>query len=440
MAADITDRASKSPVAAVAVLYYDDMDDIDENDRTHFIDNLRATLVATLIVQHAINETAATSYPHFDSLPLSLFVLLSKTVVPGLFFLISGYASSITRITESSGYYGGGRSDAEFIWRKTIRLLLPALVYGGIGHVVLWMVLTKSLPSTFFDGGPLAWSFSRLEGPIAYLAFLYLMDMAYVSLFPARRGASPLPSEKRRSQPRSFETLVKSKRDWYTAVLAAVLLLSIWTFLVAASGRTDQPTFTFPISFAAYDPISPVAPFQYIFAYMAGARLYKWQNHILIPYNYAVPAFALSLVTSLGTFILAHEYSPSLQKLLDLNTPSAIHPSFVDGGFNLHTLFYAVWTTCSFVAISLTLVSIFAHSGWTRRDWGVVTKHCYLPVWLHMLPIAVLTRSFAADEGRWGELWERGVEWRCFLVSGGSVLFSWVASFFIVFMGRILSY
>jgi fucose 4-O-acetylase-like acetyltransferase len=100
--------------------------------RTHWIDNLRTMLTALFITQHALTEaiTATSSSPR----PLDIFIVLCKTLLPGLFYFVSGYIPSLCRSSD-----GGGT----FTWKRTIWMLLPALLYGTAGHLMLWMVLTK---------------------------------------------------------------------------------------------------------------------------------------------------------------------------------------------------------------------------------------------------------------------------------------------------------
>ncbi|RXW20056.1 hypothetical protein EST38_g5808 [Candolleomyces aberdarensis] len=356
---------------------FDDADSSSSSDdcRTHFVDNLRTTLTVLLIIQHSIIETASSSYPYFHSQPLTIFVFMTKTIVVGLFFFVSGYAASISRIT-SSTYYSTGRSDPEYVWRRTLRLLFPGVAYAVLGHVILWMILTKSWPNFFGGAGsvstddgfstPTAWGFARFEGPVVHMLALYVMDMAYVFLRPSRRGViaggvsmrSPRPDEPKsiRSPPakKNYRLVkIKSKNDWYTLVGVALGLLSLWTFAVAASGKSEKSLLRLGFNVASYDTVLPSAPFQYILAYMAGIQLYQWQNFMLIPSPYTFPAFFLAVVTSVSSLQLAAKVSPALQEMIHLNTPWPVHPSFIDGGFNFHTLFFAVWN--AFLLISTTV-------------------------------------------------------------------------------------
>jgi hypothetical protein len=448
---------------------FDDADSSSVDDcRTHFIDNLRTTLTILLIIQHSIIETASSSYPYFHSQTLTVFVFMTKTIVVGLFFFVSGYAASISRIT-SSTYYSTGRSDPEYVWRRTVRLLFPGVAYAVLGHVILWMVLTKSWPNFFGSAGsvstddgystPMAWGFARFEGPVVHILALYAMDMAYVYLRPSKRGViaggvgtrSPRPEDARpirAPQPRRNYRLVKikSKNDWYTLVGVALGLLSLWTFAVAASGKSEKSLLRLGFNVASYDTVLPSAPFQYILAYMAGIQLYQWQNFMLISSPYASPAFFLALVTSVSSLQLAAKISPAIEEMIHLNTPWPVHPSFIDGGFNFHTLFFAVWNACTFFAMAATIVSVYAQWEWTRRDWGLVARHSYIPIWVHMIPVVVFVKLLAADGG-WSAsrgassapaLAEESVAWRCFLVATGSVICSWFMSLSVVGAGWVL--
>ncbi|KAF6752618.1 hypothetical protein DFP72DRAFT_990993 [Ephemerocybe angulata] len=454
---------------------FDDANSSTDDYRTHFMDNLRTTLTILLIVQHSIIETAASSYPSFHSLSLTVFVFMTKTIIVGLFFFISGYAASISRTT-SSTYYATGRSDPEFVWRRTLRLLFPGILYGALGHVILWMVLTKSWPSFFGGAGsvstddgfssPTVWGFARFEGPVVHIIFLYALDMAYVFLQPAKKGhiaggistppvsgrVSPRPSgdeRPSRSRRQKLRLKVKSKKDWYMLAGAALGLLAIWTFAVTASGRSEKSPLRLGFNVASYDAIVPAAPFQYIFAYMAGIQLYRWQNYMLISPPYTFPAFFGALFASVSFLLLGMKTSPTLQEIVQLNTPWPVHPSFIDGGFNFHTFFFAVWNALTFFGLSATIVSIYAQWEWTRRDWGPVARHSYIPIWFHMIPVVFFVKLLAADGGwspsRTGPpgsaapaLAQESVVWRCFLVATGSVICSWFAGLTVAGAGWVM--
>lgn len=434
--------------------------------RTHFMDNLRTTVTVLLIVQHAIIETAASSYPDFHSLTLPVFVTITKTIVVGLFFFISGFAASMSRNSPSSStsyYCANGRTDAEFIWSRTIRLLLPGIVYGAAGHAVVWMFLTKTWPTFFGAAGsvstddgystPVAWGFARFEGPVVHILFLYFLDIAYVLLRPTKRhgsiaggvSLSPLPRDSRPASPdhphaskhTKFRMAnVKTPKDWYKLVSVGLGLLILWTFAVAAGGGGEKSLLRFGFNVASYDKVVPSAPFQYILAYMAGTRLYKWQTSILIPHPYTFPALFGSVFASVALLLVALASSPVLREMNQLNTPWPVHPSFIDGGFNFHAFFFAVWNASTFFTISVSLVSVFAQWEWTRRDWGPVARHSYVPAWLHMIPVVFFVKLLAADGG-WSPskatspgaaapaLTHENVVWRCFLVATGSVICSW---------------
>ncbi|TEB22890.1 hypothetical protein FA13DRAFT_1740553 [Coprinellus micaceus] len=457
---------------------YDDSNGSADDYRTHFMDNLRTTLTVLLIVQHSIIETASSSYPYFDSTPLTVFVFMCKTLIVGLFFFISGYAASISRSTPAA-YYGAGRSDASFVWRRSLRLLFPAFLYGIFGHLIIWMVLTKSWPSFFGGAGsvstedgystPQVWGFARFEGPVVHILFLWVLDMAYVFLRPAkkavmagiistpRRSAPPPKSDSERSisgnrfnaSRRKAARMVKirSRKDWYRLSGIALALLSVWTFAVTASGKSEKSPLRFGFNVASYDAIVPAAPFQHILAYMAGIQLYKWQNYMLIPSPYIFPAFIASLFSSVSLLLLSMAISPTMREIVQLNTPWPVHPSFVDGGFNYHTLFFSVWNAVTFFALASTIVSLYAQWEWTRRDWGSVARHSYIPVWFHMIPIVFFVRLLAADggwspsraEAKWAPgLAQESVVWRCFLVATGSTICSWFVGLAVAGCGWVL--
>jgi hypothetical protein len=78
----------------------------------------------------------------------------------------------------------------------------------------------------------------------------------------------------------------------------------------------------------------------------------------------------------------------------------------------------------TFFGMASSIVSIYAQWAWARRDWGIVARHSYVPVWMHMIPVVMFAKSLAAD-GDGSELSLSSAGWRCFLVATGSIICSW---------------
>ncbi|KAH6902545.1 hypothetical protein BKA70DRAFT_1196107 [Coprinopsis sp. MPI-PUGE-AT-0042] len=402
--------------------------------RTHWIDNLRTTLTVLFILQHAIVETttsaSSTSPPPFLR-SLDLFVVLCKTILPGLFFFVSGYTSALWRTPGSRS-----RSDGNFIWKRTLRLFLPAVLYGTIGHLMLWMILTKRWPQFFHSpsigqvggGGTLVWTFGRLEGPVVYLVFLYILDLVFVCLSPSRPLQPQLPCtppRKTRGNRHSRSApppITITNRQWFLFLAGIIITLSTWTFASASMGWTQKPLSVFPVSIAAYDTISPAAPLQHIVAYIAGIWFFKHPQSMMIPTRPAFAALVAFSTLSLAALHLSCGWHPE--------TPQSFAPNPIglDTGMNFPTLPYAIWTTCSFVGISLPLISLFAQWNFTRRDWGTISQCSYTCIWVHMIPVIVFSRLVAGDGSRITGEWiglGRG-RWEGFiLVAAGSIVSSW---------------
>ncbi|KAJ2925246.1 hypothetical protein H1R20_g11842, partial [Candolleomyces eurysporus] len=190
---------------------------------------------------------------------------------------------------------------------------------------------------------------------------------------------------------------VKSKRDWYILAGVVLGLISLWTFAVIAAAESEKSLLRLAFKLAWYDTIVPSAPFQHIFAYMAGTQLRQWDKHMLITRRYTLPTTFLTLGFSISSLLLAFQLSPSFREVVQLNISSPLHPSFLGGGFNLHTLFFCVWNILTFFGIASSIVSIYARWGWAKRDWGIVARHSYVPAWLHMIPVVMFAKLLAAD-------------------------------------------
>ncbi|KAH6903918.1 hypothetical protein BKA70DRAFT_582140 [Coprinopsis sp. MPI-PUGE-AT-0042] len=401
-------------------------------ERTHWVDNLRTTLTVLFILQHAVLETTSASSTSSPPFPrgLDFFVVLCKTTLPGLFFFTSGYTSALWRSPGSTS-----RTDGNFIWKRTLRLVLPAVLYGTIGHLMLWMVLTKRWPQFFHSpsigqvggGGSLVWTFGRLEGPVVYLVFLYILDVAFVCLSPSRPVAQQLPCTpprktrgNRQSRPTPPPTTATNQR-WCLSLAGIIVTLSLWTFTTASMGWTQKPLSVFPISIAAYDNMSPTAPLQHVVAYIAGIWFFKHPQSMMVPTRPAFAALVAFSTLSLAALHLSYEWNTETVRSF-----TASHIA-VDTGMSLPTLLYAIWATCSFVGISLPLISLFAQSNWTRRDWGPISRCSYTCIWVHMIPVIIFSRLVAGETSGMGE-WTGfgGGGWEGFVVvAAGSIVSSW---------------
>ncbi|TEB29077.1 hypothetical protein FA13DRAFT_1632596 [Coprinellus micaceus] len=427
-----------------------------DDDRIHHIDNLRATLTLILVVQHTLIENASAT-PGFQSLPLTAFVFQCKTTLPSLFFFVSGYAASISRENVSL-QPGTGRSDAEFLWRRTKRLFLPAVAYGAYGQAALWSILTKGWPLVFGGVGSTSdQGFAKLQGPVVYLVFLYAMDVAYVATQPSRQKATftrlassttaPPPDHPRTH--RSFPFVVRSTRDWYALSTTVLCAVALYTVAAACGGKSDHSFLRLAFELSTYDTIIPAAPFQFILAYMAGTQLYRWQRYMLIPTPFAFPAFAFALFSSSSFLLVAAMISPPFAEIIEIASSSPLHRSFINAGVNFHTILFALWNVYAFFTTSATLVSIYAQWEWTRRDWGIISRTSYVPAWFHMIPVVVFTRLLGADVGARvvpgtpltappSDASQQSLEWRCLLVATGSIICSWFVGLSLAGLGEVL--
>lgn len=153
--------------------------------RTDFLDRIRVTLTALVILHHAAIMFGASGgwyliYPttHVaERLPLTIFVSVNQAFFMGFFFLLSGYFSAMSYERKGT---------ARFARDRLLRLGIPLLVYGfvlgpltvalaatreGEPFFATWAALTARL---YFNIGPLWFALALLIFSAAYLLWRQL--------------------------------------------------------------------------------------------------------------------------------------------------------------------------------------------------------------------------------------------------------------------------
>ena len=324
--------------------------------RKDFLDNLRCTLTILLVTHHAIIETAVTSSP---SIPVAIFVTLVKSFLWSMFFFVSGYSTALSL---------GSRTT---FLKKGLKVNLPALLYAVVGQWAFFTLLSRNWPYIFGKGdNPKA--YAKLSGPVPYIILLLLFDSIALllrkSTIPARMILNISPK---------------------SVVFLGFVTLSSYTFLNAAFIVPNARIQGFS-SYLVYDTPDPSFPISHILAYIAGWQFRILKRSILSSSSRgATLGLFISLTLSSGSLYFAQMQWPPIARLLHLqisNEPQAI---FVDGGINLHTLFFSLWASFSLFASPISLISLFSHMDSTSTSWGWLGKKTYVQTYLHMVPILV---------------------------------------------------
>jgi hypothetical protein len=209
-----------------------------------------------------------------------------------------------------------------------------------------------------------------------------------------RPSSGPLhASQEDRARARSPSTNAKppftsntKRRWWYFSLASFTLALTGWKYASTSMGWAQERLSVFPISVAVYDRTPPSAPFQHIVAYVAGVLLFKRPGTMMIPKGRVWVALVVGLSLSLAAQLQFAD-GGSLEAIFQTFT---IQPSLFGAGIN--TIIYAIWTTCSFIGISVPLVSLFSQCSFAARSWGGISGCSYACRWVHMVPVIVLSR------------------------------------------------
>lgn len=336
--------------------------------RVHFLDNLRTTLTIILIFHHAVLETTTERW--IDSkatlLPLSLFTKVNTVALWVSFFFVSGYSTSLSL---------DSKSDLDHFKSRTLKTGLPALIYGTIGQVFLFLFLAFGWEA-IFGSYKAAWAFMRLSGPIPYVVLLMLFEYAYLFIrWSARRLSYTTPIEP------------IGRRNFIIILITSSILLIAFTYLECIKqGIPIQIIWYFMM--IGYEVPTPDAPVAYIIAYTAGIYFISVRKYAMLSSSkQAWTAFSVALFTAYLTMGIAQDLFPPLWESVRIRMPFESHEIFWMGGFNWHTAFFILWDAVIVYTIPIFLVAGFAHTSWTKKEWGIWARKTYFQTYIHMIPI-----------------------------------------------------
>ncbi|KAF9524781.1 hypothetical protein CPB83DRAFT_909678 [Crepidotus variabilis] len=406
--------------------------------RTHFIDNLRATLIVLLIAHHATLEVFQlhTVIPRLQIIILSLFTATNISCLWTTFFVVSGYSSasalqqySASRPDIASPSSQGdeetddlvahqhsaqriqGQSqlqrhpDLKYLLRYSLRTLLPAILYDAIGHLILFIFLSMSW-ERIFGSFKAQWAFMRLSGPVAYVYLLSILVYGHIGLRAARRwwlerarrGVRP-PDPESTPEPlvddanntddtRNAEPspLLPSTSPKYIIpiVIVSMVILTTYTYFSCIYESLIPRFWLYVFVIIQYDFISPDAPVSYILGYILGVYipviLARIPGHPRRSLLTRIPSLTwvlliITLIISWASMGAAQHLSPSLYEHIRIRRYFEGHHIFVKGGFNGHTLFFVLWHTFNTFSIPFLTIFAFSSSEFTQKKWDLGFKY-----------------------------------------------------------------
>jgi len=179
------------------------------------------------------------------------------------------------------------------------------------------------------------------------------------------------------------------KIRFYIILCIAISLLLICTFLNSIGLRKLPLSLLLIIYYASpYDQSGPAFPISFVIAYLAGLDFLRLKRHLTIRLPNATLLLVASTLVGFLSMGIAQHLSPPLWNYIK---PEQLESKIFlnEGGFNLHTIFYVIWSTFVFFTIPVSVISIFAQAPWTRRKWGFWARHTYLQTYINMIPILI---------------------------------------------------
>ncbi|GHO60931.1 acyltransferase family protein [Ktedonobacter robiniae] len=333
--------------------------------RVFFVDNLRVSLTALVIVHHlAITYGALGAWyyqdPNKDMLAtvvLSILIAIDQAFFMGFFFLLSGY------FIPGSYDRKGGRT---FLWERFLRLGIPLLIYdlvldpliiymaGGI-HQSYWSFYSAFLLKGKMIGDGPSWFILAL----LYFAVLYVLGRWFT-----RQRESQLRTE---SHPPTFR-----------GILLFVLALTVVTFVVR---------FWWPLNSYVIFGFQLAEFAQYISLFVIGLLAYR-RN------------WFLRLSDALGRVWLRIAIGAMLSFPIMIIALGAVgHADLFEGGWHWQALLYALWESVVCVGLCIGLLVLFRkHLNAQGRVGKALSASAYTVYLIHPLiivPLAYAARTIA---------------------------------------------
>jgi glucan biosynthesis protein C len=307
-------------------------------NRLAYLDHLRATLVALVVVHHValIYGAIAPFYylePPFDDplayTVLGVFALTNQAWFMGTLFLLAGFFTpgSFDR-----------RGASAFVRTRLIRLGIPLLV-GMFVLIPLAAIGFFLMPASITGiDAPLTWAaYPELVGlgPLWFIAMLLVFDLGYVGYRWLARG---------RGMPRNAQDAFPGSPAIGLFVLGLAVASYLWRMVVPLGQDVDVvlPALAFPT--IAYLP-------QYLSLFVLGivARRRGWLD--ALPLSAGVVGFVAVLAAMVLLFPVALTGRPFAVEFI----PDAVF----QGGGTWQSAAYALWDSIVAVGMSLAAITFF---------------------------------------------------------------------------------
>jgi hypothetical protein len=346
--------------------------------RIHYLDNLRAVLTILLIFQHSILEVFQSSQgfgwtPTPESVFLSIFVAINKSILLPLFFFVAGYSTYLS-VKEKGGHYESLRS-------RLLKIGLPALLWVLIGRTLLYYFLGLIGLGRVFDVSNEYKAQTRMVGPVGFVIALLIFDTIFLALHRIGQHHPLLHIF------RPLKNMTSTGRRFFLTASLSWIITLVFAYFSCLGVRFYVGRFY--RSFVYDIREFPNSPAPFVVAYIAGVSFPFIKQYLVFCLRKSVIALVTSEILAYLSLGIAQHVMPSLWKSIRFRDRFSGPVYFFLPGFNPHTIFYIFWTTLVFYSLSISVISVFAQSPLTKKDWGVWTRHTYPQIYIHMVPIVL---------------------------------------------------
>jgi glucans biosynthesis protein C len=188
--------------------------------RSHYLDNLKVFLTATVVMHHTICAFVGTSWfygiGNFKGNTFKSFgnatLLLNQSYFMSLFFFISGYF-----IPPS---YNKKTTDYQFLCGKLKRLGVPFYFFSCILNPLLIVMIIFCFNNGEYKGGDLSYGYYFLPGVAWYIAWLLLFSALYTTIKKQSVG--------KRSDPVAKPSLISCLVYGFVVGMIQLLILAVF--------------------------------------------------------------------------------------------------------------------------------------------------------------------------------------------------------------------
>ena len=378
--------------------------EVEPSSRLLFIDNLRTSLIALVVLHHVavVYGAVVTPFYYFEPpftdplafLVLLVFALFNQAWFMGALFLLSGYftPSSFDRKGEGS-----------FLKDRLLRLGIPLIIFIFVLSPISWIGLWQMPAELTGITNPLTWqAYPKLleiggMGPLWFVAMLLIFNFGYAAW-------------KMLTRERKSEAIRESSPPSYLFIVVFILALAVVSYLLRMVVPLGKDMFGFPT--LAYLP-------QYLSLFVLGAVASRRDWFRTLPVSKGLVGLGAALVAAVFLFPLAFsgrlfalEFSPIFSNSL--------------GNGHWQSAVYVLWDSVFAVGICLGVFTIFRRfCNRQGRLSRFMSQHSYTVYIIH-IPIVVLITAFLL----------KGIELEPLLKFGIAVVIALPASFAIAYIVR----